>query len=454
MNFVKHSYPSCRSRKKYLLLLWKSLGKGGQMRYIPKRNATELGNSMPNTVKILIVDDEPDLELLILQKFRKQIAAKEYFFVFARNGKEALTQLFQDSEINIIVTDINMPEMDGITLLSNLHAINRPYKAIVMSAYGDMQNIRSAMNQGASEFITKPIDFQDLEITIKKIIQQYEQQREGDEAKARLKILELELTIANAIQQSLLPSDFDPLPANGHFELAGRMRPARAIGGDFFDFFPLDPNRLGLLIADVSGKSIAASLFMAKSKTVVRSIALQGVSPEETLRKSNEILASDNSSCMFVTLFYAILDTTNGLITYANAGHNPPYIVSANRQVRQLPATDTIPLGLDPSLIHDGLNFFQQTTVPLKDKDFLFLYTDGVTEALNAKGEFYTNHRLEAVLAANAEKALEEVIDMALRDNKDFSEGVEQSDDIAILCTRYYQEAIQGSFLRYATQNI
>ena len=116
-------------------------------------------------VKILVVDDEPDLELLILQKFRKKIAAKEFEFFFALNGVEALKKLEAIPDLSIILTDINMPEMDGLTLLAHLHQIDRPYKAIVISAYGDMSNIRSAMNKGASEFITKPIDFQDLEIT-------------------------------------------------------------------------------------------------------------------------------------------------------------------------------------------------------------------------------------------------------------------------------------------------
>ena len=189
------------------------------------------------TIKILVVDDEPDLELLILQKFRKQIAASEYAFQFASNGKEALEKLKNDPELSVIMTDINMPEMDGITLLSNLPTLNRPYKAIVISAYGDMPNIRSAMNQGASEFITKPIDFQDLEITINKIVQQYNQLHEGLTAKNQLRTLEIELNIANNIQQSLLPGNFNPLPENKHFELAGKMMPAKAVGGDFFDSF-------------------------------------------------------------------------------------------------------------------------------------------------------------------------------------------------------------------------
>lgn len=392
------------------------------------------------TVKILVVDDEPDLELLILQKFRKQIAAKEFAFQFARNGKEALAKLEADTELSIIMTDINMPEMDGIALLSHLQHLNRPYKAIVISAYGDMPNIRSAMNQGASEFITKPIDFQDLEITINKIIQQYNQLNEGAAAKTQLRTIELELSIANNMQQSLLPSNFNPLPENQHFELAGKMLPAKSVGGDFFDFFALDANRLGILIADVSGKNISASLFMAKSKTIIRSIAMQGASPHETLRTSNELLSGDNASCMFVTLFYAIVDTQTGLLTYANAGHSLPYIISSQNGVRQIPFTETLALGVDPNLVKNAQHLFQQNTIPLKDQDYIFLYTDGVTEAMNSKGELYSPARLEEVLAHSESRPLTEVIDSTLQDIKAFTGPCEQSDDIAILCMRFYQE--------------
>lgn len=126
--------------------------------------------------KILVVDDEPDLELLIRQKFRKQIRDKEFEFVFALNGVEALNTLQMDPGIDLVLTDINMPEMDGLTLLMKLNDLNPILKAVIISAYGDMANIRVAMNRGAYDFLTKPIDFQDLEITINRTlhyVQQY-----------------------------------------------------------------------------------------------------------------------------------------------------------------------------------------------------------------------------------------------------------------------------------------
>jgi len=125
--------------------------------------------------KILVVDDEADLEILINQKFRKKIRTGDYEFVFALNGIAALTMLRQQSDIDMILSDINMPEMDGLTLLTKVKEQNPLLKAVIISAYGDLQNIRTAMNRGAFDFITKPVDFLDLEITIEKTLQYIDQ---------------------------------------------------------------------------------------------------------------------------------------------------------------------------------------------------------------------------------------------------------------------------------------
>ena len=117
-------------------------------------------------MRVLIVDDEPDIELLIRQRFKRR--AGEFQFVFASNGQEALERLQEDPEVEVVVTDINMPVMDGLTLLSRLPGANRLVKAVILSAYGDMPNIRTAMNRGAFDFLTKPIDFHDFETTIRK----------------------------------------------------------------------------------------------------------------------------------------------------------------------------------------------------------------------------------------------------------------------------------------------
>lgn len=390
-------------------------------------------------VKILVVDDEPDLELLITQKFRKKIGSKEFDFLFTRNGVEALQKLEENKDIEIILTDINMPEMDGLTLLAHLPELNRIYKAVVISAYGDMSNIRSAMNKGAADFITKPIDFQDLEITINKIIEQCRTAKEGLAAKDNLNDIHKELDIARKIQQAMIPQNFNLFESNPHIEILGLMMPAKEVGGDFFDFFAIDDSHIGFIIADVSGKSISASLFMAVSKTIFRSVANTCKSPEEALAKANNLISCDNPSCMFVTAFYGILDTNSGEFTYSNAGHNPPFIISQDNTLILLGKSQNVPLGIDDMILEHPTAYTKQT-VNLKDSDCIFLYTDGVTEAMNRKHELYTTAKLESALKKCGDKTLPDLIKSIISDIKTFTEGFDQSDDIAILCIRYYEK--------------
>lgn len=141
--------------------------------------------------KILVVDDEPDLEILIKQKFRKQIRDNEYQFVFAGSGKEALSTLQKTEDVDIVLSDINMPEMDGLTLLTHLNEMSPLIKSVIVSAYGDMDNIRTAMNRGAFDFVTKPIDFSDLSITVEKTLNYVKQLKKTLEAIRENNILKM-----------------------------------------------------------------------------------------------------------------------------------------------------------------------------------------------------------------------------------------------------------------------
>ena len=162
-------------------------------------------------IKILVVDDEADLEALIFQKFRHRIRNNEYHFIFANNGLEALSMLIKYSDISIIITDINMPEMDGLTLLLKVKELKDPLlKTVVISAYSDMDNIRTAMNRGAFDFIVKPINFNDLEITIDKTIEEIQIQRNAIKEHDELLSLQQDLSVAREIQHAILLKDFPP----------------------------------------------------------------------------------------------------------------------------------------------------------------------------------------------------------------------------------------------------
>ena len=226
---------------------------------------------MPN--RILVVDDEPDLETLITQRFRKRIRADLLSFQFASNGEEALAKLQADDLIDVVLTDINMPVMDGLTLLSRLREAHPLLRSVIVSAYGDMPNIRTALNRGAFDFITKPIDFQDLEITLDRAIAEAVERKQAAQNRDRLLGLSRELELARNIQSALVPHVF---PQHERLSVYGAMIPAAEVGGDLFDCFLLDANRLAFTIGDVSGKGIAAALFMAVSRTVLRVAASKG----------------------------------------------------------------------------------------------------------------------------------------------------------------------------------
>ena len=383
-------------------------------------------------VKILSVDDELDLELLLTQYFRRKIRKGEYEFRFAHNGLEALTMLLKEKDFDIILSDINMPEMDGLSLLTKINEMRNPaLKCIMVSAYGDMGNIRQAMNNGAFDFATKPIDLDDLSLTIEKAIEQITYIKKMQQEHNQLESIKGDLAVAREIQQAILPRIFPPFPENSHqLDIAASMNAAKDVGGDFYDFFRIDADRIGFVIADVSGKGVPAAIFMAVSRTLIRATGLRGVKPSECMSYSNNLLPEESVSSMFVTVFYGIYNIKTGEVTYTNAGHNPPYVVKANGRVERLPFSDCIIAGI----VKDYP--FTEKTLQLEPGDTLLLYTDGVTEALNTQEEEYGEERLEALLRSASQKDCQEMIDTVKADVKAFEGDAEQSDDITLLALK------------------
>jgi sigma-B regulation protein RsbU (phosphoserine phosphatase) len=380
--------------------------------------------------KILIVDDEPDLELLIRQKFRRHVREGQFEFTFAGNGQEALDKLEQDQDIDLVLSDINMPVMDGLTLLAKLEDIERLLKAVIVSAYGDMQNIRTAMNRGAFDFVTKPIDFQDLEITINKTIQTISELKRAEKERAQLISIQQELSVAARIQLSMLPRKFPAFPERKDFDIFAEILPAKEVGGDFYDFFPIDDDRLGIVIGDVSGKGVPAAIFMAVTRTLLRATALQNLSAGDCLRYVNSVLVEQSDAAMFVTVFYGILNTRSGELEYGLAGHNPPYLFG-NGSVRALDASADMIVG-----VIDGVDY-QTQRVQLQRGEAILLFTDGVTEAANASESFFSEERLEAWLLRSGGLPLPQVVAGLVEEIRAFAGEQPQADDVTMLVVRY-----------------
>ena len=335
--------------------------------------------------KILVVDDEPDLEHLVRQRMRREIRSGQYSFMFAQNGVEALEVLSEEQDIDMVLSDINMPRMDGLTLLEQIPKVDPNIRSVIVSAYGDMKNIRTAMNRGAFDFITKPIDFEDMKVTIQRTLHHLELWREALESRDKLVALQNELSVANKMQQSILPTSF---PTGSGFEIFGSMRPARDVGGDFFDVLSLEDGRIGLVVADVSDKGVPAALFMMSSRTLLKGSAIGLDSPGKVLSEVNQLLQEENDAAMFVTVFYATFDPETGEFAYANGGHNTPLVVHTDGSSTVIPPTGGIALGVVPDFS------YEESAIFLQPGDRVVLYTDGVTEAENDHGDQFELERL------------------------------------------------------------
>lgn len=235
-----------------------------------------------------------------------------------------------------------------------------------------------------------------------------------------------EIEIARGIQQSFLPDAFPQIPG---LEVVAISLPARVVGGDFYDFIPLLNNKWGLVVADVSGKGVPAALFMALSRTLMRSTAAGAVSPSDAINHANRLILQDSKASMFVTLFYAVVDTKTMTLDYANAGHNPPLLVTGltnNSNILLLKAQG-VPLGISS----DVATITER--IILKSGDMVLLYTDGVTEAINKEGEQFEMERLEKIARDNRHASAQEIMDKVQDELKTFVGRQPQYDDITIM---------------------
>ena len=236
--------------------------------------------------------------------------------------------------------------------------------------------------------------------------------------------IERELQIAKEIQTSFLPLKAPEVPG---YRMAGMNIPAKEVGGDFYDFIELPDGRMGIVIADVSGKGVPAALFMGISKTLLRANAKRILDPVEALLEVNSTIMEESDSGMFVTLFYAILDPKEHILTYINAGHNPPLLLNKGAEEITLLKAKGIPVGVMEDMP------LESKEIRLEESATIFLYTDGVTEAVNEKDEEFGTQRLNGILNQGGDGEPKEIIDMVAKEIKDFAGSRDQFDDITMV---------------------
>ncbi len=243
--------------------------------------------------------------------------------------------------------------------------------------------------------------------------------------------IEGELSIAHDIQMSILPKILPPFPNREEFNLYAVIEPAKEVGGDFYDFFQIDDDHLCLVVADVSGKGVPASLFMAVTKTLIKATAKAGLGPADILGKVNDEIARDNDQSMFVTVFCAILDLRDGTLDYTNAGHNPPVLMPRQGTPYFLPQSRQLVIGAMEDYP------YRAESMRLAPGDRLVLYTDGVTEAMNRQDQLYSDARLLAQVTAHQQDDIRAIVEGTVASIRAFADGADQSDDITLMVVEF-----------------
>lgn len=377
---------------------------------------------------VLAVDDTPEnLDVV------RGILTPQYRIKVATNGPAAL-RIVEKQLPDIILLDIMMPGMSGLEVCSKLkenpHSANVP--VIFLTAKDQTEDETEGFKLGAADYILKPVNPPILQARVKTHLalkQSMDSLQKTSAALARAKQrMELELNVGRDIQTSMLPT---VVPDRPEITLCASMEAAREVGGDFYDYYMLNENELCFCVADVSGKGVPAALFMAMSKTLIKSRAADDKTPAKVITRVNAELSEDNPECMFVTAFLAVLDLRNGELRFTNAGHNPPLLRRATGEVEAIVDRHGPVVGIMPG------EDYGESTLTMAPGDVILVFTDGVTEAMDIDDNLYGDERLLEVMASAPDCNAQTVVNAVNASVEEFASGAEQADDITMIAARY-----------------
>jgi sigma-B regulation protein RsbU (phosphoserine phosphatase) len=380
----------------------------------------------PNNPRLLVVDDNEDNRYTLVQRLKRLGYAD---VATAVEGRQALT-LLRERPFDLVLLDVMMPEMDGYKVLEHLRADPRlrHVPVIMISAVDQLESVVRCIELGAEDYLAKPFNPTLLRARVGASL---EKKRLRDAVAAALDRLERELRSAREVQLSMVPIEFPAPTPPRPVEIFATLEPAREIGGDLYDFFWGDDGRLYFVVADVSDKGAPAALFMARTKTALRLAAtLAPAAPHQVVARANAELCLDNRHGMFVTLFLGVLDPVSGTLAFCNAGHNAPYVVSGASGVVPIRGPRGKPLGIRPTFAYET---GEQRLAP---DACLFLFTDGITEAMDAAGELFGEERLEAALRSLASEPAGAMVRGVVEAVRAFAGAAPQADDIAAMALR------------------
>lgn len=287
-----------------------------------------------------------------------------------------------------------------------------------------VDRLRSIVAQKSRDELISEVQSKNLELQ-----ESLDNLRRTRSAKDRM---ESELNIGREIQMSMLPLTFPAFPDRSDFDVHAGLYPAREVGGDFYDLFLIDDHHFCFCVGDVSGKGVPAALFMAVTKTLIKSRAANDLSPASILSHVNTELSHNNDSCMFVTIFLGILDLKSGTMVYTNAGHNPPFLKRADGELVALDARHGPIIGAAEGLA------YREDVETLEPGDAVFLFTDGVTEAMDEDGRLYGDARLVDVLEGHEFSSTEDLVQASVDDVWDYQGDAEQADDVTVMAVAYF----------------
>jgi len=369
-------------------------------------------------------DDTLSFEWLIPYMTQETFKKGEYLFKKGDNAEK----MFYIQKGTIKLIEINIIVGKG-SVIGEM-GIFSPYKERTASAVceEDLEVYTMPMNkEGIIQlfFNDPPLVIELIQLSIKRFIENL-----TTTIAAKQKI-ESDLKIAHKIQSDMLPRVF---PNRKEFDIYATMEPAKEIGGDFYDFFFVNEDELCFIIGDVSGKGVPAALFMAITKTLLKTEALRKLSPGEIIYNANNRIVPENDECMFATVLVAILNIKTGKLKFASAGHNPPLLCTKDKDFEYLDLKKSFVLGGMANMK------FVSCELTMKPNDIIFLYTDGVNEAMNIDDKQFTEPKLKKDINELKDKSVIEIIQGIRKKVKEFVKEAPQSDDITMLTVKFYGE--------------
>ena len=375
---------------------------------------------------VVVVDDD-----VTNLKMAGRILSKHNMRVTALKSGMALIEYIKSNTPDLILLDIMMPGLDGFETLSRLQSQmdeSEKIPVIFLTADENQESETRGLALGAMDFINKPFVPDVLVLRVRHTIELVRLQRNLERENERIRS---ELAMASRIQAAMLPGIFPAFPERKEFDIYASMDPVRRVGGDFYDFFFIDHERLCLLIADVSDKGIPAALFMMASKIMLAENAKSGKSPAQILQDTNEAVCANNPEGMFVTVWLGILEISTGHLTTSNAGHEYPALMHADGRFELLKDRHGLVIGGMPGVRYHDFD------IQMEPGSKIFVYTDGVPEATNSGNELFGTDRLLQALNAHRNESPKQVLQGVRQAVNAFAQDMEQFDDLTMLCLEY-----------------